>query len=85
MTLKQFVLQNIDDFNNTVKTEEELKIKVILPYLKELGYLEKDMNFESPIEVVIGSKKTMISLIWYLQIHHLLSSMISRIRFLNMN
>lgn len=60
MTLKQFILQNVDDFNNTVKTEEDLKIKVILPYLKELGYLEKDMNFESPIEVVIGSKKTTV-------------------------
>lgn len=60
MTLKQFILQNVDDFNNTVKTEEDLKIKVILPYLKELGYLETDMNFESPIEVVIGSKKTTV-------------------------
>lgn len=60
MTLKKFIMENIENFNNNVKTEEDLKVKVVLPYLKKLGYSESDMNFESPMEVVIGSKKTIV-------------------------
>ena len=60
MSLKEFIVNNITDFNSAVKSEEDLKIKVILPYLRSLGYDELDMNFESPMEVVIGSKKTVV-------------------------
>lgn len=55
-----WILANIDDFNSKIKSEEDLKIKALIPYLKELGYSEKDFRFENPIEVVIGSKKTTV-------------------------
>ncbi|KXT63944.1 N-6 DNA methylase [Streptococcus sp. DD04] len=60
MSLKEYILQNVKNYNSTVKSEEDLKIKVILPYLKSLDYSEEDMRFESPMEVVIGSKKTTV-------------------------
>ena len=60
MSLKSYILENINDFNSKVKSEEDLKVKVVLPYLKKLGYSEEDMNFESPMEVVIGSKRTTV-------------------------
>ncbi|MGX7173342.1 N-6 DNA methylase [Enterococcus ratti] len=37
-----------------------MKVKVIIPYLKQLGYHEEEMRFENPMEVVIGSKKTIV-------------------------
>lgn len=60
MSLKSYILESINDFNSKVKSEEDLKVKVVLPYLKKLGYSEEDMNFESPMEVVIGSKRTTV-------------------------
>ncbi|MGT2867109.1 type I restriction enzyme HsdR N-terminal domain-containing protein [Streptococcus fryi] len=60
MTLKRYISENFKQFNSSIRTEEDLKIKVILPYLKELGYTESEMNFESPMEVIIGSKKTTV-------------------------
>lgn len=60
MSLKEYILENFSNFNVAVKSEEDLKVKVILPYLKELGYDESEMRFESPMTVVIGSKKTTV-------------------------
>lgn len=60
MSIKEWILNNIEDFNTNVKSEEDLKIKVIVPYLKELGYEEADFRYENPIDVVIGSKKTTV-------------------------
>ncbi|EAC4528976.1 N-6 DNA methylase [Listeria monocytogenes] len=60
MDMKKWILENVKDFNVYVKTEEDLKIKVILPFLKALGYSEEDYRFENKIEVVIGSKKTFV-------------------------
>ena len=58
--MKQWILDNISNFNNTVKTEEDLKIKVLLPYLQYLGYSEGEFQFEHNIEVTIGTKKTTV-------------------------
>ncbi|UFJ39942.1 type I restriction enzyme HsdR N-terminal domain-containing protein [Brevibacillus humidisoli] len=60
MMLKDWILENIVDFNSNVKSEEDLKIKVIIPYLKQLGYEEAEFRYENPIQVVIGSKKTTV-------------------------
>ena len=60
MNIKQWIASNITDFNSSVKTEEDLKVKVLLPYLKELGYSEADFRFEHGIDVTIGSKKTTV-------------------------
>ena len=32
--IKQWIIENIPDFNTTIHTEEDMKIKVLLPYLK---------------------------------------------------
>lgn len=36
MNLKNWVIENVSDFNTKIKTEEDVKINVILPYLKAL-------------------------------------------------
>lgn len=58
--IKQWVLENIADFNNTVKTEEDLKIKVLIPYLQSLGYDSSEFRFEHGIDVTIGTKKVTV-------------------------
>ena len=40
--------------------EEDVKIKVIIPFLKELGYTESELRFEHSIDVAIGTKKTKV-------------------------
>lgn len=41
-------------------SEEDVKIKFLLPYLKERGYKQEAMDFEVPIEVHEGKKKKTI-------------------------
>lgn len=60
MSIKQWIINNIKDFSSSVRTEEDLKIKVLLPYLKELGYCDRDFRFENGIDVAIGTKKTTV-------------------------
>lgn len=60
MSLREFIKKNIPNFNSKIYSEEDLKVKVIIPYLKQLGYHEEEMRFENPMEVVIGSKKTIV-------------------------
>lgn len=60
MNLKSWVLENVDDFNTKIKTEEDVKINVILPYLKSLGYESDTMRFENSIDVQIGTKKAKV-------------------------
>ena len=43
-----------------MKTEEDVKVKFLLPYLKSLGYLESTMSFEKAVEVQEGRKKKTI-------------------------
>ncbi|WP_131226397.1 N-6 DNA methylase, partial [Bifidobacterium longum] len=40
-----------------VHSEEDAKQKIIMPYLRSLGYSEKEMRFENPITVQAGSRK----------------------------
>ena len=35
MNIRKWIVTNIKDFNSTVRNEEDLKIKVLIPYLKE--------------------------------------------------
>ena len=58
--LKQWIVNNVSDFNNNIKTEEDLKIKVLLPYLRSLGYTDSEFRFEHSIDVTIGTKKTTV-------------------------
>lgn len=57
---KKWIIENVSDFNNKIKNEEDLKIKVLIPYLKFLGYEDEDMRFENAIPVRIGTKKTVV-------------------------
>ena len=60
MNLKQWISNNISNFNGTIHTEEDLKVKVLLPFLQELGYSGESIKFEHGIDVTIGSKKTIV-------------------------
>ena len=56
MTLLSYIRENCAEFNFQLKTEEDLKIKVLIPYLESLGYAKKDMRFENRIDVQIGTR-----------------------------
>ena len=45
--IKQWIIENIPDFNTTIHTEEDMKIKILLPYLKSLGYVDEELRFET--------------------------------------
>lgn len=40
-----------------VHSEEDAKQKIIMPYLRSLGYSENEMRFENPITAQAGSRK----------------------------
>lgn len=42
-------------------SEEDVKVKVVIPYLQSLGYDKSNMRFENSIEVTVGSKTTNVS------------------------
>ncbi len=45
-----------------ITTEEDVKIKQVVPFLESLGYKKEDMQFENTdIEVFYRKKKTRIS------------------------
>ena len=58
--IKQWIMENIPDFNTKIHTEEDMKIKVLLPYLRSLGYVDEELRFENGIDVQIGTKKTKV-------------------------
>ena len=60
MNIKQWCMEHITNFAETVKTEEDMKIKVLLPFLQELGYSKDELRFENGIDVHIGTKKTKV-------------------------
>lgn len=56
MELKTWTNNNIENFASKIKTEEDVKIHIILPYLKSLGYSTDDMRFENSMSVQTGTK-----------------------------
>ena len=60
MMLKQWITENIPDFNLLAASEEDMKVKVLLPYLRTLGYSDQELGFEKGIDVQIGTKKTRV-------------------------
>lgn len=60
MNIKKWCIDHFLDFNTGIKTEEDMKIKVLLPFLKELGYSEEELRFEHKIPVHIGTKPMMV-------------------------
>ncbi len=55
--LKQWIMDNVVDFKDSVHTEEDMKIKVLLPYLNSLGYSSKELKIENGMDVTIGAKR----------------------------
>ena len=43
------------------RSEEDVKVKVLIPYLESLGYSTEDMRFENSIAVTVGSKTTWVA------------------------
>ena len=43
------------------KSEEDVKLKVLIPHLLSLGYTTDEMRFENSIEVTVGSKTTRVA------------------------
>jgi type I restriction enzyme M protein len=60
MNLSQWITENIKNFNEAIHSEEDVKIRVVLPFLKELGYDLDNIRYENSIEVRIGTKKTFV-------------------------
>ena len=59
-SIGEWTQENIAVVNKELKTEEDMKIKVLLPYLQYLGYETNEMKFEEKIQVNIGTKSTTI-------------------------
>ena len=57
MTIKEWTSSNITNFSNKIKTEEDVKIHIVLPYLSSLGFNQSNMKFENSMPVQAGTKK----------------------------
>lgn len=60
MNIKEWIKEKHIMFNTMINSEEDLKIKVLLPYLKYLGYETDELSFENGIDVQVGTKKTKV-------------------------
>jgi len=60
MNIKEYCIEHVENFNHVIKTEEDLKINVLLPFLDELGYSRLSMRFENMIAVQVGTKSTSV-------------------------
>ncbi|MDR1964010.1 MAG: type I restriction enzyme HsdR N-terminal domain-containing protein, partial [Planctomycetaceae bacterium] len=60
MNIAEYCIKHVENFNHAVKTEEDLKVKVILPFLNTLGYSESFFRFENNIPVQVGTKSTVV-------------------------
>ena len=57
MELKSWVIENVDNFSNKVKTEEDVKMHIVRPFLESLGYKLDNMRFEHSMPVQTGTKQ----------------------------
>lgn len=57
MELKSWVIENVDNFSNKIKTEEDVKVHIVLPFLESLGYELENMRFEHSMSVQTGTKQ----------------------------
>lgn len=60
MNIRQWCIENITDFSTNIVSEEDMKIKVLLPFLEEIGYKRDELRFENSIPVHIGTKTTYV-------------------------
>ena len=62
MDLKKWGSENITDFSSKIKTEEYVKIHIVLPYLSLLGFDFSKMRFENVMPVQAGTRKITIAI-----------------------
>lgn len=55
LSIKDWKEQNIEDIS-IIKTEEDVKVHIVIPYLQYLGYEISSMRFENYMEVQAGTK-----------------------------
>ena len=60
MNIKEYCSKHVENFNGTIKTEEDLKVKVAVPFLNEIGYSRESLRFENRIAVQVGTKSTVV-------------------------
>jgi type I restriction enzyme M protein len=56
MELKKWVIDNLPNFSSKIKTEEDVKMHIVRPFLEALGYNLQNMRFENGISVQTGTK-----------------------------
>ena len=56
MDLKTWTTENVKNFASRVKTEEDVKMHIVKPYLEYLGYSLANMRFEHQMSVQTGTK-----------------------------
>ena len=56
MNLENWIKENTNNSISRVKTEEDVKMHIIRPYLESLGYKLEEMRFENKMSVQAGTK-----------------------------
>lgn len=64
MDLKKWGSENITDFSGKIKTEEYVKIHIVLPYLSLHGFDFPKMRFENVMPVQAGTRKITLAIIY---------------------
>lgn len=60
MNLKTWVVDNISNFASKIKTEEDVKMHIVCPFLETLGYELDKMRFENSMSVQTGTRKVTV-------------------------
>lgn len=60
MEIKNWCIDNNITYSNCLKTEEDMKVKILIPFLEYLGYSKDELRFENKIEVNVGTKKLFV-------------------------
>ena len=57
MDLKSWIFENVNNFSSKIKTEEDVKMHIVRPFLESLGYALDNMRFEHSMQVQTGTKQ----------------------------
>ena len=60
MILRDWVKENITNTSLKIKTEEDVKMHIVCPFLEKLGYKKTDMRFENSMSVQTGTRKVTV-------------------------
>lgn len=60
MELKEWIKENASVNSLKIKTEEDVKMHIICPFLESLGYKRTEMRFENSMDVQTGTRKVKV-------------------------